>query len=183
MTTNGGRAYLFHNEGGTNHSLRIKLVGTKSNRDGIGALITAVSGGDKQTKMLRSGSSYLSQSELVATFGLGQKTKADSIEVQWPSRQTDKLSNVNGGETVTVQEGKGDCFLPARMERRRRGRSGGQQSVGESCLQKGINLTEASQRFSLRRVLYPWWDYSVSSVVKSLGVKSANCSRVLPQCW
>ena len=107
MTTNGGRAYLFHNEGGTNRSLRIKLQGTKSNRDGIGAAITVVSGGDKQTKMVRSGSSYLSQSELVATFGLGQKTKADSIEIQWPSGQTDKLSNVNAGQTVTVQEGKG----------------------------------------------------------------------------
>jgi len=107
MTTNGGRAYLFHNEGGTNHSLRIKLVGTKSNRDGIGAVITVTSGGDRQTKMLRSGSSYLSQSELVATFGLGQKTKADSVEIQWPSGQNDKLTNVNAGETVTVQEGKG----------------------------------------------------------------------------
>jgi hypothetical protein len=107
MTTNGGRAYLFHNEGVTNRSLRIKLEGTKSNRDGIGAVITEVSGGDKQTKMVRSGSSYLSQSELIATFGLGQKTKADSIEIQWPSGQTDKLTNVNAGQTVTVQEGKG----------------------------------------------------------------------------
>ena len=107
MTTNGGRAYLFHNEGVTNHSLRIKLEGTKSNRDGIGAVITVTSGGDRQTKMVRSGSSYLSQSELVATFGLGQKTKADSIEIQWPSGQTDKVSNVNAGQTVTVEEGKG----------------------------------------------------------------------------
>jgi enediyne biosynthesis protein E4 len=107
MTTNGGRAYLFHNEGGKNHSLRIKLVGTKSNRDGIGAVITVTSGGDKQTKMVRSGSSYLSQSELVATFGLGQKAKADSVAIQWPSGQTDNLTNVNAGETVTVQEGKG----------------------------------------------------------------------------
>ena len=56
---------------GTNHSLRIKLVGTKSNRDGIGAVVRVTSGGDKQWKMLRSGSSYLSQSELVLTFGLG----------------------------------------------------------------------------------------------------------------
>jgi enediyne biosynthesis protein E4 len=107
ITTNGGRVYLFHNEGVTNHSLRIKLEGAKSNRDGIGAVITVVSGGDKQAKMVRSGSSYLSQSELIATFGLGQKSKADSIEVQWPSGQVDKLSNVNAGETVTVQERKG----------------------------------------------------------------------------
>jgi hypothetical protein len=107
MTTNGGRAYLFHNEGVTNRSLRIKLSGTKSNRDGIGAVITVTSGGEKQVKMVRSGSSYLSQSELVATFGLGQKTKADSIEIKWPSGQSETLSNVNAGQLITVQEGKG----------------------------------------------------------------------------
>jgi hypothetical protein len=109
VTTNAGPAYLFHNEGGSNHSLRIKLVGTKSNRDGIGAVVRVSSGAgkDQQSKMLRSGSSYLSQSELVLTFGLGAQTKADSIEIQWPSGQVDKLSNINAGQTVTVQEGKG----------------------------------------------------------------------------
>ena len=107
LTTNAGPAYLFHNEGGTNHSLRIKLVGTKSNRDGIGAVVRLISGNDHQWKMLRSGSSYLAQSELVLTFGLAAHSKADAIEIQWPSGQVDKLSNVNAGQTVTVQEGKG----------------------------------------------------------------------------
>jgi hypothetical protein len=109
VTTNAGPAFLFHNEGGTNHSLRLKLVGTKSNRDGIGAVVHVTSGNsqDKQQKMLRSGSSYLSQSELVLTFGLGAQTKADTIEIQWPSGQVDKLLNVNAGQTVTVEEGKG----------------------------------------------------------------------------
>src|SRR5579863_8908390 len=107
LTTNAGPAYLFHNEGGANHSLRIKLVGTKSNRDGIGAVVRAIAGSDTQWKMLRSGSSYLAQSELVLTFGLGSQVKVDSVEIQWPSGQTDKISNVNAGQTVTVQEGKG----------------------------------------------------------------------------
>src|SRR5271156_6468569 len=107
LTTNGGPAYLFHSEGGTNHSLRIKLIGTKSNRDGIGAVVRVSAGGDKQWKMLRSGSSYLAQSELVLTFGLGAQIKADNIEIQWPSGQLDKLSNLNAGQTVTVEEGKG----------------------------------------------------------------------------
>jgi len=107
FTTNGGRAYLFHNEGGKNQSLRIKLQGVKSNRDGIGTVVRVVSGKDKQWQMLRSGSSYLSQSELVLTFGLSTQTKADAIEVQWPSGQTDKLTNIAAGQTVTVQEGKG----------------------------------------------------------------------------
>ncbi len=107
VTTNGGRAWLFHNEGGTNHSLRVKLVGTKSNRDGIGAVVRVTSGGSKQWQMLRSGSSYLSQSEPVLTFGLGGATKADAIEVQWPSGQVDKLSGMAAGATLTVEEGKG----------------------------------------------------------------------------
>ena len=107
MTTNDGPAYLYHNVGVTNDSLRIKLAGTKSNRDGIDAVITIVSGGEKQRRMVRSGSSYLSQSELVATFGLGQNMKADSIEIQWPSGEHDQLSNVVAGQTITVQEGKG----------------------------------------------------------------------------
>ena len=109
VTTNAGPAFLFHNEGGTNHSLRLKLAGTKSNRDGIGAVVRVTSNNnkDKQWKMLRSGSSYLSQSELVLTFGLGAQIKADEIDIQWPSGQIDKLSNIAAGQTVTVQEAKG----------------------------------------------------------------------------
>jgi hypothetical protein len=105
ITTNGGRPYLFHNEGGRNHSLRLKLIGTQSNRDGIGAIVRLTSGSDKQWKMLSSGSSYLSQSELILTFGLGEHTKADSMEVEWPSGHVDKFSDVNAGQTITVQEG------------------------------------------------------------------------------
>jgi hypothetical protein len=107
VTTNGGPAYLFHNEGGTNHSLRIRLIGTKSNRDGIGAVVHVTSDQDKQWKVVRSGSSYLSQSELVLTFGLGRKTSASLIEVQWPSGQVDRLSSISAGQTVTLEEGKG----------------------------------------------------------------------------
>jgi len=107
VTTNSGPAYLFHNEGGPNHSLRLKLVGTKSNRDGIGAVVRVTAGGEKQWKMLRSGSSYLSQSELVLTFGLGAQTRAETIEIQWPSGQVDRLSNLDAGQTATVEEGKG----------------------------------------------------------------------------
>ena len=107
VTTNGGRPWLFHNEGGTNHSVRVKLVGTKSNRDGIGAVVHVTSSGEKQWQMLRSGSSYLSQSELVLTFGLGSSTKVDALEIHWPSGQVDKLATLAADQTLTVQEGKG----------------------------------------------------------------------------
>jgi hypothetical protein len=107
LTTNGGPAHLYLSDGSTNQSLRVKLVGAKSNRDGIGAVVRITAGGDKQWLMMKSGSSYLSQSELVLTFGLGSKTKADTLEVQWPSGQVDKLSNIASGQTVTIEEGKG----------------------------------------------------------------------------
>jgi enediyne biosynthesis protein E4 len=107
LTTNGGRPYLFHNEGSSNHSLRVKLVGTKSNRDGIGVVVRMTAGADRQWQMLRSGSSYLSQSELVLTFGLARNNKADELEVQWPSGQTDKISDIPADRTVTIQEGRG----------------------------------------------------------------------------
>ena len=109
FSTNGGPAYLFLNEatGAANKSLRVKLAGTKSNRDGIGAIVKISSGGATQTQMLRSGSSYLSASELVLTFGLGQSDKVDTLEVRWPSGQIDRLSAIPAGQTISITETKG----------------------------------------------------------------------------
>jgi hypothetical protein len=107
ISTNAGPAALFRNEGGGNHSLRIKLVGVKSNRDGIGAEVRLTSGGMTQDKMLTSGSSYLSSSELVLTFGLGENAKADEIRIRWPSGQVDHLKNIAAGQTITLKEGNG----------------------------------------------------------------------------
>jgi hypothetical protein len=112
LSTNGGPVYLFRNDAqtsaSTNRSLRLKLVGTKSNRDGIGAVVRLTAGGETQTQMLRSGSSYLSSSELILTFGLAQHDKADTIEIRWPSGQVDHLSNVQVGRTITATEGKSE---------------------------------------------------------------------------
>ncbi len=111
LSTNGGPVYLFRNEAqgaaASNKSLRIKLIGTKSNRDGIGATVRLSAGGETQTQMLRSGSSYLSASELVLTFGLAHNEKADTLEIRWPSGQVDHLSSVPAGATITVTEAKG----------------------------------------------------------------------------
>jgi len=112
LSTNGGPVYLFENDfigraAAANKSLRIKLIGTKSNRDGIGTVVRLTAGGESQSEMLRSGSSYLSASELVLTFGLAMHEQADSIEIRWPSGQVDKLANVAAGQTITVTEGKG----------------------------------------------------------------------------
>jgi len=113
LSTNGGAVHLFRNVAAgaskekPNHSVRFKLIGTKSNRDGIGAVVRVTSSDGTQTQMLKSGSSYLAANELVLTFGLGQLTKGVAVEIRWPNGQVDKLSNVNAGQTVVVTEGKG----------------------------------------------------------------------------
>jgi enediyne biosynthesis protein E4 len=107
ITTNGGPAVLLRNDGVTNKSLRVKLSGIKSNRDGIGAVVTVKTGGEQQSITMRSGSSYLSANELVLTFGLGNKSQADELTVTWPSGQVDHLSSVPAGQTITIREGAG----------------------------------------------------------------------------
>ena len=111
LSTNGGPAYLFQNDAAprspANKSLRIKLVGTKSNRDGIGTVVKVTTSAGTVSQMMRSGSSYLSASELMLTYGVGQLNQADTVEIRWPSGQMDKLSAVASGQTVTVTEGKG----------------------------------------------------------------------------
>ncbi|MFB3921099.1 MAG: CRTAC1 family protein [Terriglobia bacterium] len=103
LSTNGGPAYLFRNATGTpNNAIRIKTVGTRSNRDGIGTVVK-VNGSNWQ--MVRSGSSYCSQSELTLTFGLGKAAQADTVEIAWPSGQKDTLRNLKANNTYTIEEG------------------------------------------------------------------------------
>jgi len=109
ISANGGPAVLLRNDGGNkNRWLRVKLVGTKSNKDGIGAKVTVtLAGGGKSWGVVKTGSSYCSQSELPLTFGLGTADKAEAIEVFWPSGQLDKLGPQPAGRTVTITEGAG----------------------------------------------------------------------------
>jgi len=109
VTTNNGPAYLLRNDGGNqSRFLRVRTVGTKSNRDGIGARVTvALANGQKPWRLVHSGSSYCSQSELTLTFGLGDRQRAESIEVAWPSGQVDRIGPTGANQFVTIQEGKG----------------------------------------------------------------------------
>ena len=81
--------------------------GVKSNRDGIGAVVRVTSAGGTQWSMVRSGSSYCSQSDLALTFGLGKDTQVTTIEIEWPSGQKDRLTNVPANQHIVVEEGKG----------------------------------------------------------------------------
>ena len=86
LTTNNGPAYLYRNDQlAGNSSIRFHLVGTKSNRDAIGANVRVYFNGQVQSRVVRSGSSYLSQSELPVTFGVGKQDVIDRVVVEWPS--------------------------------------------------------------------------------------------------
>jgi hypothetical protein len=108
ITTNNGAARLLKNGGGANHMLRIRTVGTVSNRDGIGAKVTVTVGkAGVRRATVKTGSSYLSQSELPLTFGLGAATGVTSIEVAWPSGRVDRIPATGADQFLTIQEGKG----------------------------------------------------------------------------
>ncbi|HKS77088.1 MAG TPA: CRTAC1 family protein [Terriglobales bacterium] len=108
LTTNNGPAYLYRNDQiAKNHSLRVQLVGTKSNRDGIGAMLKLISGDLTQTRMVKGGSSYLSQSELPVTFGLGKRDRADQLVITWPSGRTEEFKNLSPGHAYQCTEAKG----------------------------------------------------------------------------
>jgi len=111
VTASNGPVRLLRNDNANqNDVLRVKLVGSKSNRDGIGARVTLVtSTGVRMTRMVKSGSSYLSQSEFPLTFGLGKPGKPlpGRIEIVWPSGGQQTVAGLKANTFVTIREGKG----------------------------------------------------------------------------
>jgi len=97
-------AQLLHNVGVGGHWLEIKLIGSKSNRDAVGARITVRSGDLSQLREVHAGSGYLSGSSLVQHFGLGDRTRVDSVEIRWPSGITTRAEDLTADRLVTVRE-------------------------------------------------------------------------------
>jgi enediyne biosynthesis protein E4 len=111
VSTSNGPAKLLRNDNGNqNDMLRVKVIGTRSNRDGIGAKITLVlSNGMHLAQMVKGGSSYLSQNELPLTFGLGRpgSRRILSLEIVWPSGKKETFTDIQPDQTLTLEEGKG----------------------------------------------------------------------------
>ncbi len=102
------RPNLLRNDGGNaGHWLQVKTVGTRSNRMGIGARVRVRADSLVQIREIRSGSSYLSQNDMRAHFGLGERTMADTVEVRWPAGSVDRLVNVPADRLIVVEEGRG----------------------------------------------------------------------------
>ncbi len=108
VTNNGGAAEILRNTGGNaRNAVEIRVVGTRSNRDGLGARLTITAGGRTQVREIKSGSSYLGQNDLRAHVGLGEAARVDRIDVRWPAGQTESIRDVAANQIVTVTEGKG----------------------------------------------------------------------------
>ncbi len=108
ITTLNGPVYLFRNDAADNHRwLRVRLRGAKSTRDGLGAVVRVRSASGEQWQMVRSGSSYASQSELTLTFGLGRDARVDRLAVEWPSGARQQFENVGPDRLVTIDERQG----------------------------------------------------------------------------
>jgi enediyne biosynthesis protein E4 len=104
LTTNQGPAYLYRNDLiSGNRSLRLRLEGTKSNRDAIGSVVRVTTPDATQSRMVKTGSSYLSQSELAVTFGLAKRDRADRVVIEWPSGRTQEFRNLAAGQYVCVE--------------------------------------------------------------------------------
>ncbi|HKE06781.1 MAG TPA: CRTAC1 family protein [Candidatus Acidoferrum sp.] len=108
LTTNNGPAFLYRNDHlAGNRSLRLHLIGTKSNRDAIGARVRLFSNGQVQSRLVRSGSSYLSQSELPVTFGVGKQDEIEKLVVDWPSGRTEEFPKLKSVKSYQITESKG----------------------------------------------------------------------------
>ena len=108
VVNNNGKFLLLRNDGGNqNHWIGVKLTGTQSNRDGIGAIVRVTSGGLTQRQYVRSGGSFLSESQRRLTFGLGQNASIDTIEVEWPSGAKQSVSAPKINSIVEIIESKG----------------------------------------------------------------------------
>jgi enediyne biosynthesis protein E4 len=114
ISANNGPARLLRNDGGNrNHFLRVRTIGTASNRDGIGARVSVTpDGGARQWRTVKTGSSYCSESELPVTFGLGAFTGPVKVEVRWPSGRVDNVE-AHADERIAVREGTGRVPDPA----------------------------------------------------------------------
>ena len=107
VTENGGKARLWRNGLPEKAFLRLTLEGRTSNRDGVGTMLTAVVDSLRIARRVRTGSSYLSQSEKAVTFGLERARAVDSLIVRWPSGHTDRFADVEAGQQLRLVEGAG----------------------------------------------------------------------------
>jgi hypothetical protein len=124
VSHNGQAAELLRNDGGNgNHWLQVDLIGTRSNRDGVGARVTVVAGDLKQHDQRKGGMSYQAAHDPRLHFGLGKRGRVDRIEVRWPGGGSDRVENIEADQVIAIQEGAGR--VPSRFRASKAAASGG----------------------------------------------------------
>ncbi|MCS6803864.1 MAG: CRTAC1 family protein [Acidobacteriota bacterium] len=111
------RPTLLRNEGGNaSHWLSVRLIGTQSSRDPVGAVLTVTAGGKTQTWPVVSGTSFLSANDPRLHIGLGRATQVDHLEVRWPSGRRERFENIQADQRITIEEGRGLYQQNARQQ-------------------------------------------------------------------
>jgi hypothetical protein len=119
VTNNGQDAELLRNDGGNRgNALMVRLRGAAPNTQAIGARIRLTAGSRTQMRDVKAGSSYLSQNDLRAHFGLGAAARADRIDVRWPSGRTEAIIGVAANQIITIEEGRGIVAAQAFSQKR-----------------------------------------------------------------
>jgi hypothetical protein len=107
VTNNGGAPELLRNATAGGNAIVLRLVGAGGNRDALGARVSVTAGGRTQVREVKSGSSYLGQSDLRVHVGLGGTTSVDRVDVRWPDGRSERIDKPAANQIVTVQEGRG----------------------------------------------------------------------------
>ena len=116
LTENNGPAHLWRNDSESKNYLRVNLLGVKSNKDGIGSKLLLYINENKIERLIRTGSSYLSQSEKTATFGLGDHDMIDSLSIYWPSGKKETYFDIEINKEMLIKEGFGEIELSNKIK-------------------------------------------------------------------
>ena len=116
LTENNGPAHLWRNDSESKNYLRVNLLGVKSNKDGIGSKVLLYINEYKIERLIRTGSSYLSQSEKTATFGLGDHDMIDSLSIYWPSGKKETYFDIEINKEILIKEGFGEIELSNKIK-------------------------------------------------------------------
>jgi hypothetical protein len=113
VSNNGQTADLLRNDGDHGRALLVRLIGTQSNRDGVGARVRLTVAGRTQMREVKAGSSYLGQNDLRVHFGVGTATRVDELEVRWPSGRVDVVRDIPADRMISIREGNGTISTAA----------------------------------------------------------------------
>jgi enediyne biosynthesis protein E4 len=107
VTNNNAASNLLLNEGGRGNAVIVRVIGTRGNRSAIGTHLALLTGQRRQMRDVQSGSSYLSQNDLRAHFGLGDAKQSERLEIRWPGGMIETVENLPANHVITIHEGKG----------------------------------------------------------------------------